>query len=226
MIGKKISIAVGEKGAVSGEVFLPEGHQGGNGTGVILAHGAGNDMAHPLLVLLSQGLVEAGCVTMRFNFLYREKGRRAPDAQKTLVLTWLSAFQFLKEHPTYGTERIIAAGKSMGGRVASQMVAEGLLPASGLIFLGYPLHGPGRKEKLRDAHLYGIRIPMLFFAGTRDRLCELTQLERVLGRLEAPWHLETIAGGDHSFRLPKSAETTQQAVFDQILNKTIEWLST
>ena len=225
MTGKKVSIPVGEKGAVSGEVFLPEGHRGGKGTGVILAHGAGNDMAHPLLVLLSQGLVDAGYVTMRFNFLYREKGRRAPDSQRTLVLTWQSAFQFLRGHPTHGTDRIIAAGKSMGGRVASQMVADGLLPAGRLIFLGYPLHGPGRKEKLRDAHLYRIKIPMLFFAGTRDRLCDLTQLERVLGRLEAPWHLETIEGGNHSFRLPKSAEKTQQQVFDQILDKTKDWLS-
>jgi len=225
MAKEKVSIPVGEKGAVSGEVFLPESHQGGKGTGVILAHGAGNDMAHPLLVLLSQGLADAGYVTMRFNFLYREKGRRAPDAQKTLVLTWQSAYQFLRGHPAYGTDRIVAAGKSMGGRVASQMVAEGLLPAGSLIFLGYPLHGPGRKEKLRDAHLYGIKIPMLFFAGTRDHLCDLTQLKRVLGRLEAPWDLETIEGGDHSFRLPKSAHTTQPQVFDQILEKTKKWLS-
>jgi hypothetical protein len=225
MIKEKVSIPVAQKGTVSGEVFLPEDHQRGKSTGVILAHGAGNDMTHPLLVLLSKGLAEAGYVTMRFNFPYREKGRRSPDTQKTLILAWVSAFQFLTGHPAYGTEKIIAGGKSMGGRVASQMAAEGLLPASRLIFLGYPLHGPGRKERLRDAHLYGINVPMLFFAGTRDRLCDLTQLKGVLSRLDAPWRLETIEGGDHSFRLPKSAETSQQQVFNQILKKTKDWLS-
>jgi len=114
----------------------------------------------------------------------------------------------------------------MGGRVASQMVADGLLPASRLIFLGYPLHGLGKTDKLRDAHLYRIKIPMLFFVGTRDRLCDLAQLEGVLGKLEAPWNLETIEGGDHSFRLPKSALTTQQEVFEKILKNTLEWLET
>jgi predicted alpha/beta-hydrolase family hydrolase len=112
----------------------------------------------------------------------------------------------------------------MGGRVASQMAAEGILPASGLIFLGYPLHPPGRKEKRRDAHLYEIKMPMLFFAGTRDPLCDLQGLETVLDRLNSPWDLEIIAGGDHSFRLRKSAEVPQQSVYDRILKKTTEWL--
>ena len=119
---------------------------------------------------------------------------------------------------------IVAAGKSMGGRVASQMVAEGLLPASRLIFLGYPLHPPGRKERVRDAHLYHIRVPMLFFAGTRDPLCDLEQLKGVLERLEAPSDLNTIEGGDHSFRLRKEADTTQQQVYDRILHTTADWL--
>ena len=112
----------------------------------------------------------------------------------------------------------------MGGRVASQMVADGLLPASRLVFLGYPLHSPVRKEKMRDAHLYRIQIPMLFFAGTRDLLCDITLLKGVLGRLKAPWHLETVQGGDHSFRVLKSVDMPQQEVYQRILNKTVEWL--
>ena len=223
---EKVSIPVADKGRTSGEICAPLGHPPAQGTGVILAHGAGNDMAHPLLVSLSQGLAERGYVTLRFNFLYREKGRKAPDSQNTLVLTWQSVFQFLKGHPRFGTDAVIASGKSMGGRVASQMVADGLLPASRLIFLGYPLHPPGRKDMLRDAHLYRIKIPVLFFAGTRDRLCDLVQLRGVLSRLETPWDLETIEGGDHSFRLAKSASTTQEEVFAKILKKTLEWLET
>lgn len=224
MISERVSIPVGEAECVSGVICLPEQIQAGKRTGVILAHGAGNDMEHPLIVLLSTGLCKAGYAALRFNFPYREKGRKAPDTQDTLILTWQSVFQFLKEDCEHGTDRIVAAGKSMGGRVASQMVADGLLPASRLVFLGYPLHSPGRKEKMRDAHLYRIQIPMLFFAGTRDRLCDITQLKGVLGRLKAPWHLEMVQGGDHSFRVLKSAGMPQQEVYQRILNKTEEWL--
>lgn len=224
MISERVSISVGETERVSGVLSVPEGYRAGEGAGVILAHGAGNDMEHPLIVSLSQGLAEAGYLTLRFNFPYKEKGRKAPDPQDTLVLTWQCVYRFLKEHSRYRTDTIVAAGKSMGGRVVSQMVANGLLPADRLVFLGYPLHAPGRQGRMRDAHLYRIKIPMLFFAGTRDPLCSLTRLKDVLGWLEASWDLETVEGGDHSFRLPKSASTTRQEVYDRILNKTIKWL--
>jgi predicted alpha/beta-hydrolase family hydrolase len=114
----------------------------------------------------------------------------------------------------------------MGGRVASQMVAEGQLAVSSLIFLGYPLHAPGKKDQLRDAHLYQIQIPMLFFAGTRDALCDLDRLHTVLHRLPAPWHLEVIEGGDHSFRVPKSLPISQKDIYAQILQAASSWLST
>ena len=221
---EQVSIAVGEGEAVSGVICVPEAFEPEQTTSVIVAHGAGNDREHPLIVTISQGLAEAGFLTLRFNFLYREKGRTVPDAQSTLVLTWQAVSQFLKGHPAYRTNEIVAAGKSMGGRVASQMVADGLLPASRLIFLGYPLHPPGKKERVRDAHLYHIRIPMLFFAGTRDPLCDLEQLRNVLIRLEVPWDLDTIEGGNHSFGLRKAAGTTQQRVYDRILHKTVDWL--
>lgn len=225
MITEEVSISVGGAKAVSGILCVPEGFQAGETTSVIVAHGAGNNREHPLIVTMSQGLAEAGFLTLRFNFLYREEGRRAPDSQDTLVHTWQAAYEFLKGHSDYRTLEIVAVGKSMGGRVASQMVADGLLPASRLIFLGYPLHSPRKWEKMRDAHLYHIRIPMLFFVGTRDPLCDLTQLRSVLGRLEAPSGLKTIEGGDHSFRLRKSADTTtQQEVYDRIVHETVDWL--
>jgi predicted alpha/beta-hydrolase family hydrolase len=104
------------------------------------------------------------------------------------------------------------------------MVAEGLLLADGLILLGYPLHPPGKKEKLRDSHLYRIDIPMLFLAGTRDSLCDLGSLRSVLVRLTAPWQLETIEGGDHSFRVPKSAGMTEKEIHQRITEKAKRWL--
>jgi predicted alpha/beta-hydrolase family hydrolase len=218
----RIPVTDGEQ--VSAVLSLPESDRSSEPVGVILAHGAGNDMNHPLLVSLSQGLAKAGYLTLRFNFFYREKGRKRPDGQKLLEKTWASVFQFLQDHPRYRPEKILAAGKSMGGRVAAQMVAEGLLPVSHLIFLGYPLHAPGRREKLRDSHFDQIRTPMLFFAGTRDSLCDLATLNTVLERLSASWELQIIEGGDHSFRLPKSAGRSQEEVYEQILQKTLAWL--
>jgi predicted alpha/beta-hydrolase family hydrolase len=222
---QRIAIPVNEEEAVSGVLSAPAAHIPGKGAGVIMAHGAGNDMDHPLMVTLADGLAEAGFVTLRFNFIYKEKGRRAPDSQAKLVLTWQSVYQYFKTDPNFRTDKIVAAGKSMGGRVASQMVADGQLNADRLVFLGYPLHAPGKKDKLRDAHLYRIAIPMLFFSGTRDPLCDLSLLKGVLKKLPANCSLETIEGGDHSFVPPKSSKTSQEKTYSEILKKTTEWLN-
>ena len=173
MITCNLSIPVGESESVSGILSAPGNFDRTKSAGVIFAHGAANDMHNPLIKHISHGLGQAGYLTLRFNFLYTEKGKKSPDSQAKLVQTWQSVYQFLSTHPKYSPQTIMACGKSMGGRVASQMVAEGLLPVSRLIFLGYPLHAPGKKDQLRDAHLYRLQIPMLFMAGTRDALCTL-----------------------------------------------------
>ncbi len=224
MRGEKVTISIGEKEAVSGVLTLPEGNANGPLTCVAIAHGAANNMENPLLAYLADGLAGEGFATLRFNFSYREKGHKAPDSQKKLVHVWGCVFRFLMEESGLRPERFVAAGKSMGGRVASQMVAEGSLSADRLVFLGYPLHPPGKKEQLRDAHLYEISIPMLFFAGTRDTLCDLAQLKGVLGKLDTSWDLEVVEGGDHSFHLPKSFETEEAEVYERILNRTANWL--
>lgn len=221
---QNISIEVSADETVSGVVSIPDGFQSSSTTGVIIAHGAGNDMDNPLIVYLSEGLAAAGYLALRFNFPYKEKGRKSPDSQKKLILTWQRVFDFLKTNPEFGTGRIMAAGKSMGGRVASQMIADNLLAADGLILLGYPLHAPGKKDQLRDAHLYNIAMPMLFFAGTRDSLCDLDLLQAVLENITASKELEIVEGGDHSFNMLKSSNIPQEAVYGLILEKTIQWL--
>jgi len=220
-----VTIPLSADEGVSGVLGVPQGFTVGRSTAVIVAHGAGNDMHNPLLVHFSEGLCRAGYLSLRFNFPYKEKGQRAPDPQPKLVRTWQAAFEFVRNHPEFGSPRIVAAGKSMGGRVASQMAADGLLPVEALVFLGYPLHPPGKKDQLRDAHLYRIAVPMLFFAGTRDALCDLDLLKNVLGRLSAPWELETIEDGDHSFALPKSFGMAAEDVYEKIMKKTDSWLS-
>jgi predicted alpha/beta-hydrolase family hydrolase len=221
----KVTIPVSSDESVSGVLAVPQGFAAGKTSAVIIAHGAGNDMNSPLLVHFSEGLCRAGHLSLRFNFPYKEKGRKAPDSQEKLVQTWQAAFEFVRSHSQFGTARIVAAGKSMGGRIASQMAADGLLPAEALVFLGYPLHPPGKRDQLRDAHLYRITVPMLFFAGTRDSLCDIELLHNVLNRIKTPRELETIEGGDHSFVLPKSFETSEEDVYEMILQRSIAWLN-
>jgi hypothetical protein len=195
-------------------------------TGVITAHGAGNDMENALLAAFTDGLAGAGYPALRFNFPYKEKGLKAPDKPKTLEDTWSAVYRYFREESSVKVNHIIAAGKSMGGRIASQMAAEKILRAEGLIFLGYPLHPANDYSKIRDAHLYNIELPMLFFAGTRDPLCDLSKLQTVLAKLSAPWTLDIIEGGDHSFHIPKAMGISESGVFDRIVKTATQWIET
>ena len=224
MKSRKVSIPVGKDETVSGVISIPQGYQPSKTIGVILAHGSANDMENTLLVAAADGLCREGFLTLRFNFLYKEKGRKYPDSQKKLVNTWRCVFEYLNNHPKFAPGKIVAAGKSMGGRVAAQMAATGELQAQGLVFLGYPLHASGKKDQLKDAHLYDIGVPMLFFAGTRDSLCDLALLKKVLGRFNTDCELEVIDGGDHSFKLLKSADISPEQVCSRITNKMAVWL--
>jgi predicted alpha/beta-hydrolase family hydrolase len=210
----RVKIPVGDETSVSGMVVLPDEYDGKHA--IIFAHGAGNNMNQSMIVFLAEEMARAGYLTLRFNFPYKEQGKNAPDRPEVLYRTWEAACQFLHSHQDYHAEHIVAAGKSMGGRIASQMVAEGKLPVWRLIFLGYPLHPAGKKDKLRDQHLHDIRVPMLFFAGTRDQLCDLDLLKGILSRLSTPWHLEVIEGGDHSFNVLKAARVSLEEICGRI----------
>jgi len=213
----------GEK-KISGIVSVPDGFIRGKKPGIILAHGADNDMFHPLLVHMADMLAEAGYLILRFNFLYRDEGRKVPDSNEVLTASWVRVYEFLRDHPLYKPSSIVAGGKSLGGRIASQAVSDNLVQAAGLIFLGYPLHPPGRPDELRDSHLYRIRVPMLFFAGSNDPYCSIDKLGEVLAKLDAPSTLELIEGGDHSFRPPEPSEASEKEVYARILGTTLSWL--
>jgi hypothetical protein len=222
MISKRVTIPISEKESVSAILSIPDSFE--SETVVIVAHGAGNDMNHPFLVSFCENLAKAGYVAARFNFPYKEHGRKGPDRQEILELTWRQVFHFVKDKSRHSLRNIFIAGKSMGGRVASQMLADGSLTCDGIIFLGYPLNPAGSKEKLRDEHLYLIKIPILFFAGTRDSLCDLDLLKMVISRLEPQTELEVIEGADHSFNVPKSSSLTIQQVYAKIAERSIEWI--
>ena len=167
---------------------------------VVVAHGAGAGMEHPFMLGFTDGLNSLGIATLRFNFPYREAGRKFPDRPPAAIATWravmAAAAERAAEHGDTGP--LWAAGKSFGGRMASMAVAEGM-EAAGLVYLGYPLHAPGKPEKLRDGHLYGITVPMLFLQGSRDTFATPALLEDVVGRVGPSAVLQWVDGGDHSF---------------------------
>jgi hypothetical protein len=187
------------KGPVTGALDGPEG-----GVVLAVAHGAGGDMHGPFLASFAEGIAGAGFGCLRFNFPYKEQGRRAPDHEKHLRAAWSAVFEAARGlgGPVW------VGGKSLGGRIASMQVADGM-PAAGLVFLGYPLHPPGKPERLRDEHLDAIGVPMLFLQGTRDPFATRDLLEVVIARTGATLH--AVEGGDHSFRVrgePKDDEGT------------------
>lgn len=224
MIVKKVTIDIGNTFSVSAVLTGPDSPGRSLPTSVVIAHGAGNDMHNDLIVAVAEGLAAAGHVTLRFNFPYKERGKKSPDGPATLIRSWQCAYAYLENNPYLPVDRIVAAGKSMGGRIAAQMVAAGEMKAAALIFLGYPLHAPGRTDRLKDAYLYNIHVPMLFFAGTKDPLCRMDKLEAVLDGLQGPRDLEIVEGGNHSFNLPKSSSRPATAVHRQIIEKCVQWL--
>ncbi|MEV8041343.1 alpha/beta family hydrolase [Arthrobacter sp. NPDC080082] len=163
---------------------------------LVVAHGAGAGMDHPFMTGFTAALNDDGVATLRFNFPYREAGRKFPDRPPVAIATWRAAMAAARERST--GEPVWAAGKSFGGRMASMAVAEGM-PAAGLVYLGYPLHPPGKPEKLRDEHLYGVSVPMLFLQGTRDTFATGNLLDTVAARIGPSAEVQWVDGGDHSF---------------------------
>jgi len=164
---------------------------------LVVAPGAGSSFDHPFLVGFSEALNAAGVATLRFNFPYREAGRRLPDRAPRAINTWLAAMDAAAARSP--GQPVWAAGKSFGGRMASMAVAAGM-PAAGLVFLGYPLHPPGKPDKPRDEHLYGIDLPMLFVQGTRDPFAAPDVLTPVVERI-GTGTLRWIDEGNHSFEV-------------------------
>lgn len=215
-----IAIEVPEGGTISGALHVPE--KKASGVLFALAPGAGTTMENPLLVAVAAGLAERGHAVMRFNFGYHERGSKRPDPQKKLIATYRAAAEALRARSELG-ERLVIGGKSMGGRMASLLAAEGFA-CDGLVFLGYPLHPPGEPGKTRDAHLTKVAPPMLFVQGTRDKLCDLALLRPVLARIGPRATLHEVAGGDHGFDVRKMDGRTPESVLGEVIGSVADWL--
>lgn len=197
-----VTIAVGEN-QVSGVYGRPDKPF----ATIAVAHGAGAGMEHPFLAGFTRALNEGAVATLRFNFPYREAGRKFPDRPPAAIATWRAAMDAARERSD--GEPLWAAGKSFGGRMASMAVAEGM-PAAGLVYLGYPLHPPGKPEKIRDEHLYGVTLPMLFLQGTRDTFATPELLEAVVARIGPTATLEWLEGADHSFGVAGAKRSAEE----------------
>ncbi|MBA2437323.1 MAG: dienelactone hydrolase [Acidimicrobiia bacterium] len=164
---------------------------------VLLTPGAGSDRHHPALVAIEAAL--APLPVERLDFPYRRAGRRAPDRAPKLVAAVVEAAQVLTRKAGVAPERLVLGGRSMGGRMCSMAVAEGL-PAAGLILVSYPLHPPGRPERLRVEHLPALRLPCLFVSGTKDPFATPSELEEATAMIPGPVVHVWIDGGRHELK--------------------------
>ena len=197
--------------------------QAGQATGaaratLVLAHGAGAPQSHPWMVAMARALAARGIDVVTFNFLYAEARRRAPDRPAVLEATWRAAIDAVRARS--GPSRLGIGGKSMGGRIATQVAAEAGVEVDRLVLLGYPLHPPGKPGQLRVKHLPRVRAPMLFVQGSRDAFGTPEELTPHLAGLASGTRLFIVDGGDHSLGTPKRAggslDQTMARVADEI----------
>jgi predicted alpha/beta-hydrolase family hydrolase len=185
----------------------------------VCAHGAGGHKDDRSMLRLAEALEGRGFEVVRFNFPYRDAGSKRIDPMPVLKQSFISAVEKIR-----GEGRpLIIGGRSMGGRVASMLAAEGFA-CDGLLLAAYPLHPAGKPEKLRDAHLAQIRCPVLCFNGTRDALCTRELMERALASVTVPWEMHWLEGADHSFRVLKSSGRTDAEIDAEVGAASERWL--
>jgi uncharacterized protein len=218
---QEIRFAVSKKaGEVSGLLLMPKGAK----VLLVVAHGAGAGMRHRFMEQICAKLAEREVATLRYQFPYMEKGIKRPDPEAVLTATVRSAAGAAKEFAR--GMPVFAGGKSMGGRMTSLAAAkESLDGIKGLIFFGFPLHAAGKPSAERGKHLSDIDVAMLFLQGSRDTLADLKLLKPLCQRLGKRAELFIVDGGDHSFHKLKSSGSSEDAVLDEVAERTTSWMS-
>ncbi|HXG96702.1 MAG TPA: alpha/beta family hydrolase [Gemmatimonadales bacterium] len=188
----------------------------------VLAHGAGAGMRHHFLAQAADAFAARGIATYRYEFPYMQAGKSRPDppgvAEAAVRAAVVAAARRAPELP------LIAGGKSFGGRMTSQAQAREPLPdVRGLVFLGFPLHAPGRPGTARAEHLASVKVPMLFLQGTHDEFAQLDLLQEVVTKLGDRATLHLIDEGDHSFKVPKRTGKTESDVMNELADTVSEW---
>ena len=188
----------------------------------VFAHGAGAPMSHPFMKKMAERLYDRGLATFRFNFPYMEARKRAPNPPPVLKKSIRSAVARAEKDLRGLT--VLAGGKSMGGRMTSQAMAEDAIPGvKGLIFLGFPLHPARKPDRQRADHLFDVKVPMLFVQGDRDDLADLNLFIPVTADLGRRATVHVIEGGDHSFHVLKSSGRHDEDVLDEAADAVAAW---
>jgi predicted alpha/beta-hydrolase family hydrolase len=188
----------------------------------VMGHGAGGNMSDRSMLAAANALRARGIGVVRFNFIYKEKGSGRPDPMPKCMNVVAAVVERVRAE--LAPRKLLIGGRSFGGRAASMLAAEGFA-ADGLLLLAYPLHPEGAPEKLRDAHLSAIKMPVLCFNGTRDGLCTPALMQRALERVTAPWTMHWLEGADHSFHVLKSSGRNDAAVLAEVGDVTAKWVT-
>jgi predicted alpha/beta-hydrolase family hydrolase len=213
----ELRIALPSGAATTALVYAGRGE-----TTLILGHGAGAGQRSAFMVEFARALAALGVDIVTFNFLYTEQRRRIPERAPALEACFRAVVDAVLVELGQGRPLFIG-GKSMGGRIATQIAAaDPELPVMGLVLLGYPLHPPGRPAQRRDAHLPSIRQPVLIVQGSRDMFGTPPELESAMLRMTPRPTLHVVQGGDHSFKVPQ--RSAQAAVHDDIQRTIAEWI--
>jgi uncharacterized protein len=201
---------VGNLGAVTALVYRAKDPAGAT---LVLAHGAGASQRHPFMVDVARRLATRGIDVVTFDFLYTAQGRKMPDKQATLEAAWRAAIASVRAREGLPSTRFFIGGKSMGGRMAAHVAAaDDGIDLTGLVFLGYPLHPPGKPSMIRDVPLR-VPFPMLFVQGTRDDFGSAKEVQKLVRGIEHA-RVFAVEGGDHSLALPARDSGKQDALLD------------
>jgi predicted alpha/beta-hydrolase family hydrolase len=189
----------------------------------LFAHGAGAGMTHKAMESNAFRLAERGIATLRYQFLYMEKGSKRPDPPKvTHAVVRAAAAEAARVAPDLP---LFAGGRSFGGRMTSQTQADEPLPGvRGLAFLGFPLHPAGKPSIERAEHLKQVQLPMLFVSGDRDALAEQDLLKPVVAGLGARATLHLVAHADHSFNVAARSGRAPAGAECEALDAIAEWI--
>lgn len=203
-------------------LLYPAAKKNRAGVTIILGHGAGADQSSSFMRMVATGLAARGFDAMTFNFLYKEKGKSVPDPKAKLEACYQAVIDAAIKNRKLKGNKLVIGGKSMGGRIASQVAAEKADGIDGLVFLGYPLHPPGRPDKLRDEHLPKIKAPMLFVQGARDAFGNEGEIRAIIKQHRLKATLYVVESGDHSFKVPKSLKPQPQ-VYEDVMDEVAQW---
>ena len=216
---RDVTIAVDDAHRVSGLLQVPRAAR----ACYVLAHGAGAGMAHPFMAAIANELEQRAIATLRYQFPYMERGSKRPDSPKLAQATVRAAVAAAARlEPKLA---LFAGGKSFGGRMTSQAQAEAPLPGvRGLVFLGFPLHPPGRPSDERGQHLAAIKIPLLFLQGTRDEFAQRALLEPLVSNLGPHASLQLFEEADHSFHVPARTGRKDAQIRKELLDSLASWI--